>query len=539
MWWLRIIALNAVAGVGDVLYAVEGAYFVPAIYDKGLSSFYGSMILCISPMLSILFQGYLGSASDQCKCSWGRRRPFILALTICGICGLVLFPFTENIADLLKNGNLEHARYSVLLILTVIATALTDFCAGNIIVPGRAYLIDVLPEEYTKSGNIICSVWISAGATIGFAIGVITWSSNFKVQVTIVCGISLIMTIVGVTLTLFSVDENNPQTKRAVKTGQASNEENNKIIQQSTTKYQADASELKDNEKTSLSTGYSQNPQNDSHDDTVTDVQTGCGCKCCNDFVSSILGNLHFIRCMSVPMMILCFVMFFGCFAFFTQLFFFTDYVGDVVYNGDITAPEDSPEYDDYTEGVRVGSLALGISAASSLLFSFMAGPLMKLFGMKLVLVSSLVLSMLQSGVMIVCHNLIVVFALLPAMYCLLTILLLILFILVSEYAAKSMLLRKYLPFADANLTGRACSILIIFLLFSEVVALLINGPLQSLYGSAESIMILSCASSFVGAVIACFVKIPTEDTKENTEVGIDDDKTVAEVTESTRLLIN
>ena len=538
MWWIRIIALNAVAGVGDVLYAVEGAYFVPAIYDKGLSSFYGSMILCISPILSILFQSYLESASDKCKCSWGRRRPFILALTICGICGLVLFPFTENIADLLKNGDLEHARYSVLLILTVIATTLTDFCAGNIIVPGRAYLIDVLPEEHTKSGNIICSVWISTGATIGFAIGVITWSSNFKVQVTIVCGISLIMTVVGVTLTLFSVDENNPQTKRAVKTDQASNEENFEIIQQSTTKYQADASDLKD-KKVSLSTGYSQNPPNDSHDDTVTDDQTGCGCKCCNDFVNSILGNLHFIRCMSVPMMILCFVMFFGCFPIFTQLFFFTDFVGGVAYNGDITAPEDSPEYDDYTKGVRVGSLALGISAVSSLLFSFMAGPLMKLFGMKLVLVSSFVLSMLQTGVMIVCHNVIVLFVLLPAMYCLLTILMLILFILVSEYAAKSMLLRKYLPFADTNLIGRACSILIIFLLFAEVIALLINGPLQNLYGSAESIMIVSCASSFVGAVIACFVKIPTEDNKKNTEAGIDEDKTVAEVTESTRLLIN
>ena len=463
MWWLRIIALNAVAGVGDILYAVESAYFVPAIYDKGLSSFYGSMILCISPILSILFQSYLGSASDQCKCSWGRRRPFILGLTICGICGLVLFPFTKDIADLLKNGDLEHARYSVLLILTVIATTLTDFCAGNLAVPGRAYLIDVLPEEYTKSGNIICSVWISAGATIGYAIGVITWSSNFKVQVTIVCGISLIMTIVGITLTMFSVDENNPQIKGTVSTGQASNEDNVEAIQQPITKYQTDTvntSKLTDNEKKSIISThyYNQNPQNNSHDNTVTDGQTGCGCRCCNDIVSSIIGNLHFIRCMSVPMIILCFVMFFGCFPIFTQMFFFTDFVGDVAYNGDITAPEDSPEYDDYTEGVRVGSLALGISAASSLLFSFMAGPLMKLFGMKLVLVSSFVLSMLQTGVMIVYHNLIVLFVLLPAMYCLLTILMLILFILVSEYAAKSMLLRKDLPFADTNLIGRACS---------------------------------------------------------------------------------
>ena len=539
IWWLRISALNAVGGVVELLYAVEGAYFVPAIYDKGLSPVYGSMLLCISPTLSILFQSYLGSASDQCTCHWGRRRPFILALTISAICGLVLFPFTEDIADLLKNGDLEHARYSVLLILTVIATTLTEFSGANLVVPGKAYLIDVLPEEHIKLGNIISSVWESVGSTIGFAIGVITWSSNFKVQVTIVCGITLIMTIVGNGLTLISVDENNPQTKAITETSQPStfvSEDNVITIQQPTTRYQAD----------SVNTGkfidkkvYDQNSQNDIRDATIADGQTGCGCKCCNDFVSSITENFQYIKHMSVSMIILCFVTFFGYLAVFTELFFFTNFVADVAYNGDITAPENSPEYDDYTEGVRVGSLALGISAVTSIPFSFIAGPLMKLFGMRLVLVSSFVLSMLQTGVMIVCHNLIVVFVLLPALYGLNTILLLIQFILVSEYAAKSMLLRKDWSYADTNLIGKACGILTISVMFSEVVALMINGPLQNLYGSAASVMIISCVSSFVGAVIACFVKVPTEDNKENTEVAVDKDKTVTEVTESTRLLIN
>ena len=41
-------------------------------------------------------------------------------------------------------------------------------------VPGRAYLLDVLPVEYTKFGNMVCSVGISSGATTSFAIGVIT-----------------------------------------------------------------------------------------------------------------------------------------------------------------------------------------------------------------------------------------------------------------------------------------------------------------------------------------------------------------------------
>ena len=107
---------------------------------------------------------------------------------LASIFGLILF--TENIADLLEDGDwdLEDARYSVILILTT----LTDFSMGALMVPGRAYLLDVLPVEYTKFGNMVCSVGISSGATTSFAIGVITWSSDFQAQVKIAFGIASI-----------------------------------------------------------------------------------------------------------------------------------------------------------------------------------------------------------------------------------------------------------------------------------------------------------------------------------------------------------
>ena len=522
MWCLRIIALNAVSGVVELLYAVEAAYFIPAIYDKGLSPVYGSMLLCISPILGILFQSYLGSASDKCKCRWGKRRPFILALTITSICGFTLFPFTENIANLL-NG--KHSRFIALLLLTLIATTVTDFSVVNLLVPGRGYLLDVIPEGYTKFGNIVCSVWISAGAALGFGIGVNTWSSNFNIQVQIVCGISLIITVVLITLTLLSVDENNPQLRKPAKTetdeaSTAVNEDHNKATPQPTaSKNQADlvnTCELAEDEVSISSTSdQSEDPYNELHvTDNNIDIQAGHEYRCCNGFVTSILGNLQIIRSMSLSMIILSFAIFFGFLATFTQQFFFTDFVADVIYGGDVTAPENSTAYQEYTKGVKVGSLALGVSAISSLAISLLLGPLMKLFGMKLVLVSSYVLSMLQTGVMIFCHNLIALFVLSPALYGLITILLLIPFILISEYAAKSMVLRKNWPCADADLIGRVCSILMISMLSAEVVALMINGPLKNLYGSGESIMIVSCASSFVGAVIACFVRIPHKDSE-------------------------
>ena len=144
---------------------------------------------------------------------------------------------------------------------------------------------------------------------------------------------------------------------------------------------------------------------------------------------------------------------------------------------------------------------------------------------------------MLQTGIIIISHNLVVIFVLLPALYCLITIMLLIPFILVAEYDSKSILLRKNWPFEETNLIGRACSALTISMLSGELVALLINGPLNSLYGGAETVMIISCVASFFGAVLACFVIIP-KDPEKYTEAA-DKDNAVAEATESTGLLIN
>jgi len=228
-------------------------------------------------------------------------------------------------------------------------------------------------------------------------------------------------------------------------------------------------------------------------------------------------------------MWILQFATFFGFLGIYGQSFFFTDYVAETVYNGDITAPSNSTAYENYTEGVRIGSLAFGVSALFSLIVSLLLGPIMKVLGIRLTYVTSYVILMLQSGIMIFSRNVIVLFLLAPAMFYTTIILLTIPFTLLSEYEAKSILLRKIWPYTDKNLIGRACSILIIALLLSQTVALLTNGPLKELYGGAESVMIITCASSFVGAVIACFVTVPP---KQDSKKKSFKSKTIAEETE-------
>ena len=205
---LRVTALNAIAGSVDLVLAVEGAYFVPAILNLGLSPLYGAMVLSLSPLLSIIFQGYLGSATDQCTCRWGRRRPFILGFSIAGLFGLLLFPFVQDIADVAGSSR------AVLIPLVIMTTFVTDFfVVGSVQVPFRAYALDVLPQKQVVMGTIVYSICLSLGSAIGFGIGAVNWaaiftsSDNFSLQLKFVFGLTFLITVTCVTITLFSVPE--------------------------------------------------------------------------------------------------------------------------------------------------------------------------------------------------------------------------------------------------------------------------------------------------------------------------------------------
>ena len=149
---------------------------------------------------------------------------------------------------------------------------------------------------------------------------------------------------------------------------------------------------------------------------------------------------------------------------FTSQIFFFTDYVGEVIFGGDAFAPENSTAYKNYANGIKMGSLILAASSTSGFFILLLLRPAIKYLGIRPLFILPFILMMLQSGILILNHDLIVAVILSPAIYISLLQYLTFPHILISMYQAKGLLLRKSWPYSDTNLMGRSCSLIIIAL---------------------------------------------------------------------------
>jgi len=89
---VRLILLScAVCGI-ELCYAAETAFVSPILLKLGVPATYATLAWCLSPLLGLVLGPLLGSLSDRCPSPLGRRRPFILLLSVGIVVGLLLVP---------------------------------------------------------------------------------------------------------------------------------------------------------------------------------------------------------------------------------------------------------------------------------------------------------------------------------------------------------------------------------------------------------------------------------------------------------------
>eukprot|EP00164_Ancoracysta_twista_P004901 GFYU01006665.1.p1 GENE.GFYU01006665.1~~GFYU01006665.1.p1 ORF type:complete len:506 (+),score=81.77 GFYU01006665.1:152-1669(+) len=145
-------------------WGIAEGLIVPYITGLGVSPGVSALIWLINPIFGVILGPYIGRLSDSCTFRWGRRRIFILVLTIGILLGTVMLCYGRNIA-----GGREDSTKNI--VLAFVSFGIVDMCHDLLIIPSRSLMNDVTTGEQKEHGNALLSATGSMGRCLSMFIG--------------------------------------------------------------------------------------------------------------------------------------------------------------------------------------------------------------------------------------------------------------------------------------------------------------------------------------------------------------------------------
>ncbi|KGJ88087.1 hypothetical protein ND16A_2640 [Thalassotalea sp. ND16A] len=137
-------------------FALQNANVSRILSDLGADLHSLSLFWLVAPIMGLIVQPLVGSASDRTWNRFGRRKPFILAGAIAAAIGMVLMP----------NAGVFVAFIAPMLFGAMIL-ALMDASFNVSFQPFRSLVSDLVPAKQRNLGYSIQSLLINIGAVIG------------------------------------------------------------------------------------------------------------------------------------------------------------------------------------------------------------------------------------------------------------------------------------------------------------------------------------------------------------------------------------
>ncbi|XP_017666569.1 PREDICTED: membrane-associated transporter protein isoform X5 [Lepidothrix coronata] len=391
----RLVMHSMVMFGREFCYAVEAAFVTPVLLSVGLPKNLYSLVWLISPILGFVLQPVVGSASDHCTCSWGRRRPYILGLGIIMLVGMALY----------LNGDVMISALVFIICLTMHLCSIPE-------VPLRykneeaKFLLEVTePHKYNSTEEEIKNGYLKSTCT---------------------------------------------EIKAAAKPGKCT------VVSQ-------------DQRQMTL-----------------------------KSLLKTLLSMPSHYRCLCVSHL-------FGWMAFLSNMLFFTDFMGQVVYQGNPYAPHNSTLYLTYKAGVEMGCWGLCINAISSSVYSYVQKVLLPYIGLKGLYFIGYLLFGLGTGLIGLFPNVYSTLALCSLFGVMSSTLYTVPFHLIAEYHREEESL-KLQDGEQAGEHGRGkgidCAALTCMVQLAQIILGVGLGLLVSVAGSAVTVI----SASTVSLVGCCFV---------------------------------
>ncbi|CAO2590096.1 Proton-associated sugar transporter A [Lemmus lemmus] len=213
----------------------------------------------------------------------------------------------------------------------------------------------------------------------------------------------------------------------------------------------------------------------------------------------------------------LCVNHFLGWLSFEGMLLFYTDFMGEVVFQGDPKAPHTSEAYQKYNSGVTMGCWGMCIYAFSAAFYSAILEKLEECLSVRTLYFIAYLAFGLGTGLATLSRNLYVVLALCTTYGILFSTLCTLPYSLLCDYYQS----KKFAgSSADGTRRGMGMDISLLSCQYflAQILVSLLLGPLTSAVGSANGVMYFSSLVSFLGCLYSSLCvtyEIPPGDTTE------------------------
>ncbi|XP_037680830.1 solute carrier family 45 member 3 isoform X2 [Choloepus didactylus] len=344
----QLLLVNLLTFGLEVCLAAGITYMPPLLLEVGVEEKFMTMVLGIGPVLGLVSVPLLGSASDQWRGRYGRRRPFIWALSLGVLLSLLLIPRAGWLARLLC----QDAR-PLELALLILGVGLLDFCGQVCFTPLEALLSDLFRDpDQCRQAFSVYAFMISLGGCLGYLLPAIDWDASalapyLGTQEECLFGLLALIFLTCMAATLFVAEE--------------------------------------------AALGAPE-PAEGLSAPTMPPRCCPCRVRLAFQNLGTLFPRLHQLCCRMPRALRRLFVAELCSWtAVMTFTLFYTDFVGEGLYQGVPRAEPGTEARRHYDEGVRMGSLGLFLQCAISLVFSLVMDRLVQRFGTRTVYLASVV----------------------------------------------------------------------------------------------------------------------------------------------------
>ena len=385
---MELICLNCIVCGVELVASAALVYLPPMLLEAGFEEKYMSWVLGLGPALCLFIVPILGQWMDTCTSRFGRRIPFMFALSLLVLLALILIPYADHmVPDVTKSEG--SSRYNIHVYLLAMTVVLIDFSTQAGLTPCEVFLQDItkgLPirDRAFSLYSLMCSV----GSCAGYFILAVNWEKTFLGSVfgdQEYCVFSLLFVVFLVLMVI------NLRTASQVRTRQ--NLKHNKSFQ--------DLQRIK-----SLTNASDKS----NHLSASGKDRTVGRCSALKNIILIITpGGIRSLFTIPYALRRLVYSNFFAWAGVMGFLLFYTDYMGEIVYHGKPSAPVGSSLRTQYDDGVRMGSFGLFLHAVLS---SFAAPTIEKLvqyYGMKRIHVTCLGIFTVSIILILLSENLVII----------------------------------------------------------------------------------------------------------------------------------